>query len=311
MDKNNNIKNITVEYYKVLSYVKSNDLKNTMVLSTCEISNSLKKLQEQKVNERCLTYKGELVILTTIEYNKDTKLWELVFFKGRASNLPFIVNKNGDLRDLSLNSDEMLSEVLCVLYNPDTKTIALQRNIYAFNVKCLEEFINLHSKYHLILEPIQSLTDEKRKILKKSVLKKFKLRVYNPVSKIGDGSDNKPKLYKKDTSICKAIDAALAMNTSVINIEFSVSNSCKAIHMEDADLEVFEDLMNNNNVKSLEVGVAADEYSVMQITDFMDTRIHDTIAVPFIKGKQIDVLEILKKMTEKFKENLYLLEEDK
>ena len=49
----------------------------------------------------------------------------------------------------------------------------------------------------------------------------------------------------------------------------------------------------------------------MQITDFMDTRIHDTIAVPFIKGKQIEVSEILKKMTEKFKENLYLLEEDK
>ena len=69
-------------------------------------------MQEHKVEKRCLNYKGELVILTTIEYNKNTELWELVFFKGRASNLPFIVNKNGDLRDLSLDSDEMLSKVL-------------------------------------------------------------------------------------------------------------------------------------------------------------------------------------------------------
>ena len=44
----------------------------------------------------------------------------------------------------------------------------------------------------------------------------------------------------------------------------------------------------------------------MQITDFMDFRIHDTIYVPFTKGTPINFSEILKKMAEKFKNNLYL-----
>ena len=44
----------------------------------------------------------------------------------------------------------------------------------------------------------------------------------------------------------------------------------------------------------------------MQITDFMDSRIHDTIIISYKKNSSVDFSEILEKMTEKLKENLYL-----
>ena len=44
----------------------------------------------------------------------------------------------------------------------------------------------------------------------------------------------------------------------------------------------------------------------MQITDFMDSRIHDIISIPYIKGSSLDFTEILEKMTDKFNKNLYL-----
>ena len=96
--------------------------------------------------------------------------------------------------------------------------------------------------------------------------------------------------------------------TAIINIEFSVANSSKAINIQDEDFDVFQDLMNNNNVKCLEIGFAPDEYSTMQITDFMDLRVHDIITLQCTRGNPINTSEILDKMIEKYKENLYLEE---
>ena len=112
--------------------------------------------------------------------------------------------------------------------------------------------------------------------------------------------------YNRKTTICKVIDSALAVNSSFINIEFSMGNSSSIINVEDEDFEIFQSLMNNNNVTVLELGFVPDEKSTMQITDFMDARIHDTISVPYKKGEYLDFSEVLKKMTEKFKQNIYI-----
>lgn len=312
MSKRKNIKNITVEYYKVYSYTDRYNDPKTSVYSELEISNLLEKLQNVDIKKRTIEYNGENVILSTIEYNKDLELWELVFFKSRSSTIPYIVNENGRSREFELDSGEMISEVLCVEYNPKTKIIAMQRNAYAFGTRCLETFLSSFLENPLYLESIQKIGKEKRTLFKNNKLKKLKIRVKNVAPKGKKKGVNKPiKQYNKDTSICKVIDSALAINSSIINIEFSVGNSSHTIDMKDEDYEVFQDLMNNNDVKCLEVGLAPDEHSTMQITDFMDFRVHDIVSVPFTKGHQIDISDILKKMAEKFKENIYLQEENR
>lgn len=85
-----------------------------------------------------------------------------------------------------------------------------------------------------------------------------------------------------------------------------MGNSSKLITVEDEDFEIFQDLMNNNNVKVLELGAVPDERATMQITDFMDFRINDIISIPYKKGESLNFTELLEKMAEKFNNNLYI-----
>lgn len=303
MKQINNIKNITIEYYNTCSLVETDPVNKRYSHAKIDMTNLLENLQSKTVKERTINYNGENLILSSISYNKSSSLWELVFFKSRSATIPFIINSNGDSRQIILKKDEMISEVLCAEYDSTSKILAMQRNVYAVGTKGLEEFFSFFLSFPVYLESIQSLTEEKRKFLKRSKLKKFKLHIKNV--KNDKTPSNTITQYNKDTSVCKAIDSALAVDSAIINIEFSMGNSSKTINIEDEDFEVFQDLMNNNNVKCLELGMVPDEHSTMQITDFMDFRIHDNISVPFVKGKPIDVTDIIKKMTEKFKNNLY------
>lgn len=304
MKQNLNTKNITIEYYNTCTIVEINHQTQTYARAKTDISSLLQALNNLSVKERIIKYNGENLILSSINYNSNTNLWELIFFKSRSATTPFIVNMDGNSRQILLKEDEMISEVLCAEYDSNTKILAIQRNVYAVGTKGLEEFFSFFLKDSLYLDSIQSLNEEKKQLFKKSQFKKIKIHIKN-VKKDKEPSKGIVQ-YNKNTSICKAIDSALAVDSSIINIEFSVGNSSKAINIQDEDLDVFQDLMNNNNVKCLELGLAPDEHSTMQITDFMDLRIRDLISIPFEKGQPIDVSELLNKMTEKFKNNIYL-----
>ena len=302
----NDIKNITIEYYNVVSFVNVEQEKNSSMRDKCDIAELLEQLQSLDAKKRKIDYYGENIILSNVAYNKNSELWELVFFKSRSATIPYIVNSYGTSRQIVLENDEMISELLCVLYNPKTKVLAMQRNVFAFGSKGMEKFLSSFVNKTLLLDSIQTLSEEKRRLFKKSKIKKFKLHVKNVAANKSNNTSVKINSYNKNTSICRAIDAALAVDSSIINIEFSMGNTSKAMNIEDEDFDIFEDLMNNANVKCLELGLAPDEHSTMQITDFMDFRIHDNISVSFIKGQPIDISEILEKMTEKFKNNIYL-----
>ena len=63
-----------------------------------------------------------------------------------------------------------------------------------------------------------------------------------------------------------------------------MGNSSQVINVQEEDFEVFEDLMNNNNVKCLELGLAPDEHSTMQITDFMDLEFMTSFLFPLLEN---------------------------
>lgn len=301
MKQNTNIKNITIEYYNTCTMVEINHNTNTYARAKTDINNLLQTLKDLSAKERTINYNGENLILSSIDYNQSINLWELVFFKSRSATIPFIINDEGASRKIKLKDDEMISEVLCAEYNPDTKVLAMQRNVYAVGTRRLEEFFSFFLHESLYLDSIQTLSEEKKKFFKKSKLKKLKIHI-----KKDKNSSKGITQYNKNTSICKAIDSALAVNSAIINIEFSVGNSSKAIELQDEDYDIFQDLMNNTNVKCLKLGLAPDEHSTMQITDFMDLRIRDLISIQFTKGNPINITDLLNKMTEKFKNNIYL-----
>ncbi len=301
MNKNMNKKNITIEYYNTCQL--NQEGKNTFSRDNIDITILLDSLVNKSVKERTINYNGENLLLSFIEFNNESKLWELIFFKSRSSTIPIIIDINGNSRQILLNDDEMISEALCVLYDPTKQILCMQRNIYAVGTRGIEEFFSSFLKYNIFLESIHKLDSQKKSLLKGSKLKKFKLHVRNEKKK--NLLPAKFKKYNKNTSICNVIDSALAVDSSIINIEFSMGNSSNIIKIEDDDFDVFQDLMNNNNVKVLELGFAADEKSSMQITDFMDSRIHDNISISYPKGGIINFFDILKKMTDKYKNNLF------
>ena len=308
MKNYNRIKNITIEYYKVYTYEESQNNKNTITEKELEVSPLLEKLQQLNKKQKNIYSKEGYIALHSIKYNQKTNLWELVFFKERDNFAPFILDKkNGNVRNLILKNDEMISEILCVEYNPKINVFAIQRNIYAFGKKSLENFFASNLNVNFILRPIGKLNKETEKILKKGVVKKFKLHIKNVADKNGEIST--PPRYNKHTALCNVINSAMSINSQIINIEFSVGKSSKKIAIQDDDFEVFDDLMENNNVKSLELGIAPDENSTMQITDFIKFRVRDIISIPIIKGQTIEIPKLLEAITKKFKENMYLKDE--
>ena len=301
-------KSITIEYYNTIGRKKVEEKINTVSDEIVDITDLLKELSTSDMSKRIIKYNGENLILASITFNESTALWELVFFKSRSTTLPFIYDASGKYRQIKLKDDEMLTEALCMLYDPVIKTFAMQRNVFATGTLGIESFFSHFVNYPIILQSIHSFEGNKTAIFRSSKIKKFKLHIRNVSSKSKNKDNNFTpiKQYNNGTSICKVIDSALDINSSVINVEFSMANSSNVLTLEDSDFDVFEDLMNNNNVKSLEIGYVPDEKSNMQITDFMDSRIHDTIIISYKKNSSVDFSEILEKMTEKLKENLYL-----
>ena len=301
MDKKMNQKKITIEYYNTCQL--NQEFGNNFSRDNIDISILLNSLSNKPVKERNINYNGENLLLSFIEFNNESKLWELIFFKSRSSTIPIIIDTNGNSRQILLKDNEMISEALCVLYDSSKQILCMQRNIYAVGTRGIEDFFSYFLKSNIYLESIHKLDSHKKFLLKGSKLKKFKLHVRNEKNK--NLLPVKFKQYNKNTSICKVIDSALAVDSSIINIEFSMGNSSNIIKIEDDDFDVFQDLMNNNNVKVLELGFAADETSNMQITDFMDSRIHDTISISYPKGGIINFKDIINKMTNKYKNNLF------
>lgn len=296
-----NKKAITVEYYNLCTYVDVDGKNNTKTLANLDIGELLDFLSKTDVQKRKIDYNGESIVLSDINYNNETELWELVFFKSRSSTIPFITDGFGKSRKIVLNDDETISEVLCVEYDSYKKVLAMQRNVYAFGTRGLESFFSYFVKKQISLVSIQNVA--KKSFIKGYKLKKIRIHIKKPLG--NNSNDECNKLYNKNTSICRVLDAALAVNSSIIDIKFSVANSSKFIKIESDDYDIFEDLANNSDVKNLELGFAPDEKSSMQITDYMDLRIHDTIFLPFVKGEPLNVSELLKCIATKYKENIY------
>ena len=166
MKKTNNIKNITIEYYNTCSFVKVNPESSGHIRAKTNIEELLKTFQNKKVQDKAINYNGENLILSSITYNKSSKLLELVFFKSRSATVPFIINNNGDSRQIFLEKDEMISEVLCAEYDSDSRILAMQRNVYAIGTRGLEEFFSSFLSYPLYLESIQTLNEEKNYVKK-------------------------------------------------------------------------------------------------------------------------------------------------
>lgn len=243
-------------------------------------------------------------MLRSIVINKITGLWELIFLRGRSAGIPVISNELGEIREIKLESNERLSETLCLLYDPIKKITIIQRNIFAVGIKGIETFFSNYLTYPIMLSSIQNISEDNKLFSRQSKIKRFSLVVHNVTKK--SKTPVAVKQYNKGTSITKVIDAALATKSNIINIDISMGNNKQLLNVDKEDFEVFEDLIGNSNVKKLEVGFVPDEFSSMQLTDFINTRVHDIITISLNKDKSINTTEIIEKMTKEYNANVYL-----
>lgn len=297
-------KNITIEYYMSSSFQKVNKT-NSYRNVELDITALLTKLSNLELSKRKILYNGELLILAFIRFNERSNLWELIFYRSRSINIPFIIDSNGNSRKILLKNGESLSEAICMLYDPSKKIFAMQRNIYAVGTKGIEIFLSNFSHLPISLTCITSISETKKKLLKSLKIKKFKLVVKN-LKKQSKEISTSIIQYNKGTEISNVIDAALAINSSTINIELSMGNSSDVLQIEDDDFEIFQNLIDNRNVRSLQLGCVNAEKDNMQITDFVDSRITDNIIVNLRPGETLNLSDLLIKMTEKMKNNIYI-----
>lgn len=293
-------KNIIIEYYKINSLKKNVD-NNTYQELEIDITPFLEKMKEMNVKDRKIQYNGEFIFLQTIDKNINTGIWELIFYKTTNGCIPDILDKNGDIKKyIELDDDESLSQPVCMLYDSKKMVAVMQRNVFAVNTRGIETFIESYMKAYSIKFRIFSNEVKKEKILlNKERVKKIKIAVH-----IQKNKKEKPTYsYIKKTKISEIFTNALETQCGIINIELSMGNTKDVINLQNEDFELFEELLNNKDIKKMEIGTINDYDSTMQITDFIDVRIKDIITIQIDKGKTIDKKEVLKQMYEKYIKN--------
>jgi phosphoribosylformylglycinamidine (FGAM) synthase PurS component len=294
-------KNITIEYYSVNSLKKIEEKRNTYQELPIDITPFLEKMKSMNVKERRILYNGEFIFLQSIEKNINTGLWELIFYKTTSASVPEILNNDGEItKILELNDDENLTQEVCMIYDSKSMISILQRNVFAINTKGIETFINSYMINYPIKFKIFSNESTKKTILSnKANVKRIRIGIHIPKSKRNKTIVN----YERKSKLTNIINNAMDTQCGIINLELSMGNTKDFISLQEEDFGLFEELLNNEDIKKMEIGTINELDSAMQITDFIDVRIKDIINIKIEKGKTIDKKILLEKMYEKYLSN--------
>jgi hypothetical protein len=296
------IKNMSIEYYKTYSFV---DREKKLEERPVDISDFLEKLSKTDINKRIMPYNGEKLILKSIKLNNNN-LWELLFLKTTNNKIPYIINDYGDsVKDIELDKNENIAQEICILYDANKKIVVVQRNVYAVGIRGIEDFLNLYMvQYPIKFVSINRLGNDK--IIDHSLMKKLSIIVHNPKKNDKSKDEQISKINFKNSNLSRILQNSMETGCSVLNLDLSMGNVKDLLKLQKEDIEMFQELIGNKDVKKLEIGTVPDEKASMQITDFVNIREKDIISVSIEEKKSIDINNIFKHMTNKYKsrENL-------
>ncbi|ENK0839248.1 DUF6731 family protein [Clostridium botulinum] len=141
-------KAIKVHYFYPISKLESGEEK------LFNLSPILNGLNNVEVEERILEDGEGNIQLKKIDFYPENKRWELSFLRNRTE-APFIT-KLDDKVDTAeaLEDDEFVGQECCMLYDEESKIIALQNNRSSVSFSGISHFLQNYSKQGVSLYPI-------------------------------------------------------------------------------------------------------------------------------------------------------------
>ncbi|MEQ8154923.1 MAG: DUF6731 family protein [Clostridiaceae bacterium] len=265
-------KKIKVNYYYPVTKTELQEIK---LINIKPILEGLKRLDPA---ERILQDGEGNIQLKKINYNNETNRWELCFLRNKI-DAPFITKLDDEVDSAeSLEEDEFVGQECCMLYDEESKIIALQNNRNSISFNGVSHFLVKYSRKYVQLSPIIyqerycEISDE-QEIEYKSVI-----IGYTDVTKIRELStmddDESIRFLAKLTNDISAINGKLELNVGRTKnflgkyklkkiVDFFKKNkdvtSNLKVKMFDGDTIRLIDLLNNKASDEIQISVTKDD----------------------------------------------------
>ncbi|MHC1683667.1 MAG: DUF6731 family protein [Clostridiaceae bacterium] len=119
-----------------------------------DISSILRGLKDMEAADRVIKDGEGNIQLKKISFDEESKRWELCFLRNRI-DAPFITKLDDDSDAAeSLEEDEFVGQECCILYDENSKIIALQNNRNSISVSGLAQFIIEYTDKYIYFSPI-------------------------------------------------------------------------------------------------------------------------------------------------------------
>ena len=276
----------------------------TKLFNLSPILNGLKEMESE---ERILQDGEGNIQLKKIDFDSENKRWELSFLRNRV-DAPFItkLDDNTDAAE-ALDEDEFVGQECCMLYDEESKIIALQNNRSSISFSGVSQFLCRYSRQGMILFPIVyqdkycEISDE-QEIEYKSVVVG-----YTDVTKIRElatmEDDEAIQFLAKLTNDMSAVNGKIELSVGRTSnflgkpklkqlVDFfkrnkGITNNLK-VKMVDGDTIRLIDLLSNKANDQIEISVTKDDPKTFnKITNAMNSVFDVALDATFEKCKKV------------------------
>ena len=222
--------------------------------------------------------------------SKDSNgFWKLNFIKVRDEAMPGKINSDGVFTEIPLEENEYIGEDMTMLYSPEKKVIAVQRNYYSVSASKIEDYFN----QMLIQYQIDDLTFKFEPIIDTSEHQMDNAIIRSISVSCLDLSGDGIKAAVRNNDIFGA---------GRISITYGVGTQKKKASLDKEILNWFRYFVGDNRFTKLQVGYKEDENSPVSVIDYINNKIEDCISIRYSKQNPITHEKLYLGILPKFKD---------
>lgn len=222
--------------------------------------------------------------------SKDSNgFWKLNFIKVRDEAMPGKINSDGVFTEIPLEENEYIGEDMTMLYSPEKKVIAVQRNYYSVSASKIEDYFN----QMLIQYQIGDLTFKFEPIIDTSEHQMDNAIIRSISVSCLDLSGDGIKAAVRNDDIFGA---------GRISITYGVGTQKKKASLDKEILNWLRNFVGNKRFTKLQVGYKEDENSPVSVIDYINNKIEDCISIGYSKQNPITHEKLYLGILPKFKD---------
>lgn len=222
--------------------------------------------------------------------SKDSNgFWKLNFIKVRDEAMPGKINSDGVFTEIPLEENEYIGEDMTMLYSPEKKVIAVQRNYYSVSASKIEDYFN----QMLIQYQIGDLTFKFEPIIDTSEHQMDNAIIRSISVSCLDLSGDGIKAAVRNDDIFGA---------GRISITYGVGTQKKKASLDKKILNWLRYFVGDKRFTKLQVGYKEDENSPVSVIDYINNKIEDCISIRYSKQNPITHEKLYLGILPKFKD---------